>query len=121
MPNRSAKGARLQRLAREALEQVGYEVETARPRIVWLGPKRPISVVTDFWSRIDLIAVHQASAVKLVQVSVPSELSRKRKLLQGWQPFGCEVEVWIYHGGRGRRFRCYSAASDFRAYTEWRL
>lgn len=118
--NTSRKGNQYQRLARAILEAQGYEVEVCRPTIIWLAPGRPISKATDFFGRLDLIGVHPDKPPRLVQVSVQSELSRKRALLQGWQPNGCVVEVWLYHGGRGRHFRVY-AAPGFTEYKEEKI
>lgn len=113
--NRKAKGNLLQRYVKQILEADGYEVEVCKPRTVWVGPGRVISVSEDFYGKIDLIAVHATQLPRMIQVSVPSELSRKRKLLDGWQPFGVIVEVWLYHGGRGRHFKTYGASDAFRA------
>jgi hypothetical protein len=110
------KGNLLQRYVRTILERDGYEVETARPKIVWVAPKRPISVGTDFFSRIDIIAVHPNKPVLFIQVSVPSELSRKRRTLHGWAPMGGVVEVWIWIKGRDRHFRRYGAHDNYEGY-----
>ena len=103
----SSKGKQYQREARRILESQGYECEMARPKIVWVAPRRPISVGEDFFSRIDIIAVHPERPPLFVQVSVQTELSRKRSSLIAWRPHGIEVEVWLRQTGRPCGFRVY--------------
>lgn len=111
--NTKAKGNAIEKAAQAILERDGYWVERARPVIVWLGPRRPISTAHDYWGKIDLIALHPIKQARLIQCSVPGELSRKRKLLDGWLPHGVSVEVWIWHGGRGRHFDIFTPDDRF--------
>lgn len=115
--NTTTKGRRLQREAVKVLEVYGYQCETARPRIVWVGPSRPIAVVHDFFGRIDIIAVHPTSPPRLIQVTTAARVSVKRKDLAGWVMAGCSVEIWGWVEGRGRHFRVWTHHDGYQGFT----
>ena len=116
-----SKGSQLEKLAQAILEDQGYMVERALPKIVWIfkdGRRQPISTSHDFFGGLDLIALHPERMPRLIQITTPTNLSAKRKKLAGFSPFGCNVEVWIWKGGRGRHFRVYAHPNFADSYRE---
>lgn len=102
----SAKGARLEKLARALYEAEGCRVESAPKVVRWVklpdeAELKPRSARHDFFGVWDLIAVDPAGRVVFVQVTVVAEVAhRRRKILTSGFPAGAPAVILAY-AGRG--------------------
>lgn len=119
--NRAAKGARLEKLAKEWLEAQGSVVELCPNQIIRIPDKRqaaifvngravypltPIAVRRDFWGCWDGIGVSQDGVRFVFQVGVWEDAAHKR-IQVGKSPFRPEKQdmILLYVGGRNRHFK----------------
>jgi len=119
----SAKGARVERLARLMFEAMGCRVETAPKVVVWIPKKDarpgacaacarpfaeriPRSMRHDFFNVWDLVVVEASGLVRFVQITEPTNLSahRKKILASAWPPR--DDDLLLTYAGRSR-FRVY--------------
>jgi hypothetical protein len=106
----SAKGARLERLARRLFEQDGYLVETAPKVLHWEvprndpgGPLIPRSTRHDFFGIWDLVAITLSGRPAFIQVTTPENKShRRRKILESEWPISQEHKDDLILGYAGR-------------------
>lgn len=109
--NTSAKGQKLEGLARAILEHEGYAVATAGKVLAWT-PRGPRSKQHDLFGCIDLIATQRSHIPVFVQVTDKhNRRARERKATayaRGYtSPDAVIVQVWAFVGGRrpkGQRF-----------------
>jgi len=118
--NTSAKGRRLQTLAKHALEARGYRVEVARNVVRWIptkartalgrldAPSHPISTHHDLFTLWDLLWCREDGVLGLAQVTTLENLShRRKKILADGFPLTPQCWILAYVGGRGAHFRLY--------------
>ncbi|MCI0423965.1 MAG: hypothetical protein L0312_32930 [Acidobacteria bacterium] len=122
--NRQAKGARLEKLAKEWLEALGYSVELCPNTIAWIPdkdkppkmvngkprwPLRPIAVRRDFWGCWDGVAVNDFERF-FFQVGVLEDAAHKRAQVSKC-PFSPKPQdrILAYIAGRSRHFRVLRA------------
>ena len=76
----ASKGKTYEREAKQAYESMGYIVEQAIPKTVFVGPGRVMCIAHDFFGFWDLICKKVDETV-WVQVSTVERVSVKRKFL----------------------------------------
>lgn len=101
------RGAYYENKAKEHLELMGYEVERALPKTIWIKGKT-ISLHHDFFGLWDLIAVSPSTIlfvqVKYEGVKTNENWQEKRKLMEKFAvPTNCRKEVWHYEVKEGIR------------------
>ena len=110
MPDRVAKGNRLQVAARKLLEAEGYTVHTAVRSVQKRGPFW-YSQATDVFNAFDLIAtrIEGPRPLRFVQVTTDNNVSERVKKVDPVpiNPAVASVEIWGHHGGARRLDRRY--------------
>ena len=110
--NTRAKGKLLEKRARLILESEGWLVETANPKLMFIGPGKVLSKSHDFFGRWDIIAV-RPSVVKFIQVSTWEEKSGKIKQVADFPMVG-QQEIWLWFSrGKNSHFRILDEAHDW--------
>jgi hypothetical protein len=102
--NTSGKGARIERIAIKWLQAQGYHVHrTLRSAYVYKGQYR--NNRNDVFGSLDLLAKRKGERLRLIQVTVTRDKSRKTKRLAEvpWDTVTESVEVWRWVGGAGPR------------------
>ena len=127
--NRAAKGARLEKLAKEWYEALGIQVQLCPNQVVWVAdkkrpptiirgkplyPRMAVSVRKDFFGIWDGIGVETwrgsdappRDSRFFFQVTVWDEVARKRKdIVQSGFPCNNQDTILGYVAGRNRHFK----------------
>lgn len=91
--NKTAKGNRIEDIARALLETEGWQVEK-KPNVRFASK--------DFWGRFDFICVNH-KGFKLVQVKADRAKPRDREILRDFPcPKNATKELWIYKTKTGK-------------------
>jgi len=104
--NRAA-GKRFEKKLEDFLVTLGYRVQKAGQRVLWLKDKkthkiRPISLSADFFGCIDLIGIHPNKCQTLfVQATLDHVTGRKKDEIQQipWNFSGQKVQLWRRQDG----------------------
>jgi Holliday junction resolvase-like predicted endonuclease len=110
--NRTRKGTRTERVAADLLERQGYVVHRCVKTVVRKGP-RWMTVGSDIFGNIDLIAKKKGERTRWIQVTSSSSIGRKRAdlLVTPWEPAHDSVEIWRWisprRSGEPGRFQLY--------------
>ncbi|MDP3794707.1 MAG: hypothetical protein Q8R13_02135 [bacterium] len=90
--NKTAKGNRVEDMAREILEKDGWMVEK-KPNVRFASK--------DFWNRFDFICINH-KGFKLIQVKTDRAKPRDREILRDFPcPKNTTKELWIYRTKTG--------------------
>jgi len=94
------KGNYYEMRSKAQLENRGYKVERAMPRVLWLPGRRPICTHHDFWGAFDLIGVSTTGSI-FVQVKyfgpkMGGRLAETRREIEAFPaPKGSkELHIW---------------------------
>src|SRR3990167_6207696 len=83
--NTRKKGRLIVKKAQNILETLGFLVQTANPKLKFIGPGKVRSMNEDFFGRWDLMAVHASRGyMKFIQVSVWEKQSEKIHQVEGF-------------------------------------
>lgn len=102
------KGNDLEKMAKAHLESEGYIVHRAIRTFVKLPNGKTIVRSNDVFGCFDLIALSRSLAgPRFIQVTTKNGLYARRKKIDAKFPRGATgayMEVWAWHGGRGRMY-----------------
>jgi len=109
MSNKSI-GKAFEKKVRGIMEAEGWQVETANPKLQFIGPGRMISKAHDFFGCIDLIGVHpKAPYTVFVQCTTGAAAPRRKKM---------EAIKWNYDGHRVVLIKRMPNKRDWTVYTK---
>jgi len=100
-------GDKHENTAKDILERQGYIVHRAIRSYVRPKGGKPFMRSNDVFGCFDLIALTPKKIPRLIQITTANNFATKRKKIDQKFPFaihGCDVEVWAWHGGRGKMF-----------------
>lgn len=122
MANSRQKGNTFENKIKEYLISLGYRVDKARAKLLWLPDRKfPISSPCDLLEFADLIAVHPNRPYTLfIQATInPSNVSVRRKKAEDltWNLSVQRVQVWCKDITLRGRVRVFSFKED-RTWTE---
>lgn len=116
--NKAAKGKIWEREAREILERLGYKIEPAINKTVWIGPGKIISVAHDFFTCWDGLGCRPPD-ILFYQVGSWEDLSHKIKKINGagvdWKALPCQTLILCrIKNQRPPHFRLCWGEDDYR-------
>jgi len=111
-------GDKLEHTAKEILEREGHIVHRAIRSYIKPKGGKPFMRSNDVFGCFDLVALSPHESPRFIQITTATNFATKRKKIDAKFPFsiyGCVIEVWAWHKGRGKMY----FATSIRDGVEW--
>lgn len=79
MSNKSV-GAAFEKKVQALMEDMGFAIERANPKLMYVGPGKMISKAHDLYGCIDLLGIHYSKKVYFVQCTTGDAAVRRHKI-----------------------------------------